>query len=148
MLGLKGDIAGSWTFDAFASYDQSVHDQTMHHAVLKTQVQRLLSAADGGASLCAGGFNPFGDANARSLSLQCQDFITKDAFSNETLSQTQFQAQVSGTSSILERGRHSSPSWPITAKTATSSRRMRTSSRRDRSTSSCPAVRVEISKGS
>ena len=96
MLGLKGDIAGSWTFDVFSSYDQSVHDQTMHHAVLKTQVQRLLSAPDGGASLCAGGFNPFGDANARSLSAQCQTFITKDAFSKENLDQTQFQGQVNG----------------------------------------------------
>jgi outer membrane receptor protein involved in Fe transport len=96
MLGLKGAIAGSWTFDVFTSYDQSVHNQTMHYAVLKTQVQRLLSAPDGGASLCAGGFNPFGDANARSLSPQCQAFITKDAFSKETLDQTQVQAQVNG----------------------------------------------------
>jgi outer membrane receptor protein involved in Fe transport len=96
MLGLKGDIAADWNFDVFASYDQSVHDQTMHHAVLKSQVQRLLNAPDGGASLCAGGFNPFGDANARSLSSQCQAFITKDAFSKETLDQTQFQAQVNG----------------------------------------------------
>ena len=96
MLGLKGDITGSWTFDVFSSYDQSVHDQTMHNAVLKTQVQRLLSAADGGASLCAGGFNPFSDAKARSLSPQCQAFITKDAFSKETLDQTQFQGQVNG----------------------------------------------------
>src|SRR5690349_17513185 len=96
MLGLKGDIAASWTFDVFGSYDQSVHDQTMHHAVLKTQVQRLLSAPDGGVSLCAGGFNPFGDAHARALSPQCQAFITKDAFSKEKLDQTQFQGQVNG----------------------------------------------------
>jgi outer membrane receptor protein involved in Fe transport len=96
MLGLKGDITSTWNFDVFGSYDQSVHDQTMHDAVLKSQVQRLLNAADGGASLCAGGFNPFGDANARGLSAQCQAFITKDAFSKETLDQTQFQAQVTG----------------------------------------------------
>jgi iron complex outermembrane recepter protein len=96
MLGLKGDLVSSWTFDVFASYDESIHDQTMHDAVLKTQVQRLLNAADGGASLCAGGFNPFGDANARSLSPQCQAFITKNAFSKEQLDQTQVQAQVNG----------------------------------------------------
>ncbi len=45
---------------------------------------------------CAGGFNPFGDANARALSPQCQAFITKDAFSKEILDQTQFQGQVNG----------------------------------------------------
>lgn len=96
MVGLKGDIVSSWTFDVFASYDESVHDQTMHDAVQKTQVQRLLNAADGGASLCAGGFNPFGDANARSLSPACQDFITKDAISKESLDQIQVQGQVNG----------------------------------------------------
>jgi len=93
LLGLKGDITDGWTFDLFTSYDQSVHDQTMHQAVLKSQVQRLLNAADGGASICAGGFNPFGDANARSLSAQCRAFITKDAFSKESLDQTQVQGQ-------------------------------------------------------
>jgi outer membrane receptor protein involved in Fe transport len=97
LVGLKGDIADGWTFDAYASYDQSVHDQTMHQAVLKSQVQRLLNAPDGGASLCAGGFNPFGDTNARSLSQQCVDFITKDALSREDLDQTMVQGQINGT---------------------------------------------------
>lgn len=96
LLGLKGDITSGWTFDLFGSYDSSVHNSIMHNAVLKSRVQTLLNAADGGASICAGGFNPFGDANARSLSAACQAYITKDAFSQERLSQTQVQAQVNG----------------------------------------------------
>ncbi len=96
LAGIKGSIADGWTFDAFASYDQSVHNQIMHNAVLKSRVQTLLNAADGGASICAGGFNPFGDTNARSLSAACQAYITKDTFSQERLSQTQVQAQVNG----------------------------------------------------
>ena len=96
LLGLRGDITDGWRFDVFASYDESKHDQTMHNAVLKSQVQRLLNAADGGNSLCAGGFNPFGDANARSLSPACVAFLTKDARSQEELSQTQVQGQVNG----------------------------------------------------
>lgn len=96
LLGFEGQFAPGWRFDAFASYDESTHTQTNHQAVLKSQVQRLLNAADGGASLCAGGFNPFGDANARSLSAQCVAFITKDAVSIERLAQTQVQAQVNG----------------------------------------------------
>ena len=32
LAGLKGDIVPGWTFDVFASYDQSVHDQTLHNA--------------------------------------------------------------------------------------------------------------------
>ncbi len=96
LAGLKGNITDGWSFDVFASYDQSNHTLTNHNAVLKSQVQRLLSAADGGASLCAGGFNPFGDANARSLSASCRAFITKDATNVERLSQTQLQGQVNG----------------------------------------------------
>ncbi len=96
LAGLKGEIAPGWTFDVFASYDESNHHQVMHNAVLKSQVQRLLNAPDGGASLCAGGFNPFGDANARSLSPACVAFITKDAISEEKLGQTQVQGQING----------------------------------------------------
>jgi iron complex outermembrane receptor protein len=96
LAGLRGDITDGWSFDLFASYDESQHNQTMHQAVLKSQVHRLLSAPDGGASLCAGGFNPFGDVNARSLSEACVDFITKDARSQENLTQTQVQGQING----------------------------------------------------
>ena len=94
--GIKGDIAPGWTFDGFFAYDKSDHDQTLHFGIVKSKVQTLLNAADGGASLCAGGFNPFGDANARSLSAACVAYITKDALSIERLSQTQVQFQVNG----------------------------------------------------
>jgi len=96
MAGIKGDISKDWTFDVYTSYDQSNHDQVMHDAVLKSRVQTLLDAPDGGASICAGGFNPFGDANARSLSPACLSYITADLLSQEVLSQTQVQAQVNG----------------------------------------------------
>ena len=96
MAGLKGGIMTGWTFDAFVSYDQSLHTSTMHNAVLKSRVQTLLNAADGGKSICAGGFNPFGDANARSLSSACAAYITKDAISTEHLGQTQAQLQING----------------------------------------------------
>jgi outer membrane receptor protein involved in Fe transport len=96
MLGLKGDIGSNWSFDVFGSYDGSLHNSVMHNAVLKSRVQTLLNAADGGRSICAGGFNPFGDANARSLSAACVAYMTKDAISSEDLTQTQIQAQVNG----------------------------------------------------
>jgi iron complex outermembrane receptor protein len=96
MAGLKGDITDRWGFDVYASYDSSVHDSIMHDAVLKSRVQTLLNAADGGASICAGGFDPFGDTNARSLSAECVAYMTKDAISVEELSQTQAQGQING----------------------------------------------------
>ncbi len=96
MGGLRGDISDKWSFDVFTAYDQTKHTLTNRNAVLKSQVQRLLNAADGGRSLCAGGFNPFGDANARSLSADCAAFITTNARNDETLTQTQVQGQVNG----------------------------------------------------
>jgi outer membrane receptor protein involved in Fe transport len=96
LAGLRGDIARGWTFDVFAEYDQSAHHQTLHDAVLKSRVQTLLNAADGGNSICSGGFDPFGDAHARALSSACVNYITKNAISDENLSQTQVQAQVNG----------------------------------------------------
>jgi outer membrane receptor protein involved in Fe transport len=96
LIGVKGDIAPGWTFDLFGSYDQSVHNQALHDAVLKTQVQTLLNAPDGGNSLCSGGFNPFGDANARGLSQACVNYMTKTAISVENLQQTQVQGQING----------------------------------------------------
>jgi iron complex outermembrane recepter protein len=96
LAGLKGSITDGWTFDGFVAYDESTHVSTMNNAVLKSRVQTLLNAADGGRSICAGGFNPFGDANARSLSAACQAYITKSAISREELSQTQAQMQVNG----------------------------------------------------
>ncbi|MEC8036002.1 MAG: TonB-dependent receptor [Pseudomonadota bacterium] len=96
LAGLKGTIAGSWKFDAFASYDETVHNQSMFNAVLKNRVQTLLNAPDGGASICAGGFNPFGIANATSLSQECQDYMTATINSRERLTQTQVQGQING----------------------------------------------------
>ncbi len=96
MAGLKGNITDGWTFDGFVAYDQSKHVSTMENAVLKSRVQTLLNAADGGKSICAGGFNPFGDTNARSLSAACVAYLTKNAVSTEDLSQTQAQMQVNG----------------------------------------------------
>ena len=88
MRGIKGDIVDGWTFDVFAAYDDSLHNQIMHDAVLKSRVQTLLNAPDGGASICAGGFDPFGDTNARSLSPACVNYMTKDTLSQENLTQT------------------------------------------------------------
>ena len=96
MGGLKGEIVPGWNYDAFVEYDETVHNLTVHSAVLKSKVQTLLNAADGGASLCQGGYNPFGATNVLSLSAACQAYITKDAFSRERLTQVQVQGQITG----------------------------------------------------
>ena len=87
---------GDWSYDLYVSYDTTDHNQTMHHAVLKNRVQTLLSAADGGNSICAGGFNPFGVVNSSNISQQCLDYMTTNATSTEYLDQTIVQGTVQG----------------------------------------------------
>jgi outer membrane receptor protein involved in Fe transport len=96
LAGIKGGIVPGWSFDIFAAYDATTHNQTLHYGIVKSRVQTLLNAPDGGNSICAGGFNPFGDLNARSLSAACVNYISKDVFSPEKLSQTQVQGQING----------------------------------------------------
>lgn len=107
--GLKGDLGlGDWTWDVYASYDRTDHNQQNYNAVLKSQVQNLLNAADGGASICAGGFNPFGIANSTRISAACRDYMTTTAKSNEALDQKVYQGVVQGSLFRL-------PAGPVTA---------------------------------
>jgi iron complex outermembrane receptor protein len=94
--GLRGELPKGWTWDAFGSYDDTNHLQSNYNAVLKSQVQLLLNAADGGASLCAGGFDPFGVIHSTAISQACQNFMTTTAHSTEKLTQTQGQAVIQG----------------------------------------------------
>lgn len=94
--GLRGQLFGSWKYNAFVGYDESKHDSFNHFAVLKSRVQTLINASDGGKSICAGGFNPFGWDNANNLSQACIDYMSKTAVTYEQTSQAQAQLQVDG----------------------------------------------------
>jgi len=95
--GLKGDLPFTgWTWDVFAAYDTTEHVQTNHNAVLKSQVQNLLNAPDGGNSICAGGFNPFGLSNSSTVSDACLRYMTTTAHSTEDLTQTTYQGVIQG----------------------------------------------------
>ena len=99
--GLKGSLpVKDWTWDVFAAHDTTDHIQENQFAVLKSQVQNLLNAPDGGNSICAGGFNPFGINHSTVISDACRAYISTTANSTEDLSQTTFQGVVQG--SIVE----------------------------------------------
>ena len=105
LSGLKGDLPfKGWTFDVYADYDNTDHLQTNHNAVLKNQVQNLLSATDGGASSCAGGFNPFGVVNSSNISTACQSYMTTTAKSTEAITQLDVQGEVQGPIATLPAG--------------------------------------------
>ncbi len=105
VFGGRGDLPmDDWTYDLYVSYDTTDHNQTMHHAVLKNRVQTLLNAADGGNSICAGGFNPFGVANSSNISQACLDYMTSKATSTEYLEQTVVQGTIQGSLFKLPAG--------------------------------------------
>lgn len=93
IAGANGDIAGDWTYDVYATYGRSVQNETQGGNVRIPRVQALLNAADGGASLCAGGFNPFGPS---SLSPECQTYIGLEAKNLTTVIQKVVEGTVTG----------------------------------------------------
>jgi outer membrane receptor protein involved in Fe transport len=105
IVGLRGNIPyKDWTWDAYVEADRSVHDQTLYNAVLSSRVQELLNAPDGGRSVCAGGFNPFGIANSRSLSDACRNYLSTTAISKEELTQRMGEVSAQGSLFSLPAG--------------------------------------------
>ena len=72
--GLRGRLpgAGDWTYDAYFSYGRVDNGTTYTGYLSRSAVQRLLDAPDGGASICDGGFNPFGE---KPLSAACIAYV-------------------------------------------------------------------------
>ena len=69
-LGVRGDFLSlrDWKYDVYAQYGRNERITTQSGNVSRSAVQTLLDAADGGASLCSGGFDPFGQSE---LSASC-----------------------------------------------------------------------------
>jgi iron complex outermembrane receptor protein len=69
IVGFKGSLPiQDWTYDIYGSHDDMDLVETQDKALLLSKMRQLLYASDGGASICAGGFNPFGLANSTTLS--------------------------------------------------------------------------------
>ncbi|WP_409013032.1 TonB-dependent receptor domain-containing protein [Brevundimonas sp.] len=93
--GIRGDLAGTrdWTYDAYLSYGRVDNVTTQSGNVSRSAVQRLLDAADGGASLCAGGFNPFGES---ALSAACAAYIGRLSKNTTVTDQRVFEVNLQG----------------------------------------------------
>lgn len=103
--GLRGDFGGGdWTWDAYASYDTTNILEQDLNAVIEPQVENLLDSPNGGTSLCAGGFDPFGLDNALNISAACRNYMTATASSNEELTQLMTQADAQGSLFKLPAG--------------------------------------------
>jgi len=92
--GLKGPIEaidGSW--DVYAASGNTQKIETNAGSVLVNNLKALLNAPDGGASLCAGGYNPFGFSQ---LSPECRNFLVATPISETNLEQNVIEATLQG----------------------------------------------------
>jgi len=101
LAGLRGEFAPGWRYEAYYSWGKTTIDTVASGNVNVQQVQRLLEAPDGGASLCAGGFNPFG---IQPLSQACVDFVDEVGVTKTSFTQKIAQAYVSGELAELPGG--------------------------------------------
>ncbi|WP_269513738.1 TonB-dependent receptor domain-containing protein [Brevundimonas subvibrioides] len=93
--GIRGQLEGTrdWSYDAYLSYGRVDDVTTQSGNVSRSAVQRLLDAADGGASLCAGGFNPFGES---ALSAACAAYIGRQSKNTTVNDQRVFELNLQG----------------------------------------------------
>ncbi|PXA86710.1 TonB-dependent receptor [Caulobacter sp. D4A] len=73
--GVRGETGfKDWTYDAYASFGRSEQNEIQSGNVSHSAVQTLLDAADGGASICTGGYDPFGN---NALTDSCRSYISR-----------------------------------------------------------------------
>jgi iron complex outermembrane recepter protein len=105
IAGVRGRLPlKDWSWDVYGSYDSTDMIETQDKALLLSRMSALLFAPDGGASLCAGGFNPFGLQNSMNLSAACRDFIQTDTHDFTQLSQNIVEAGLTGSLYELPAG--------------------------------------------
>ena len=97
IFGLRGNLPfKDWRWDIYGSYDSTDLVETQDKAILLSRMRNLLNAPDGGASICAGGFNPFGLANPTSISGACRTYLEAETHDYTQLTQTIFEGSLSG----------------------------------------------------
>lgn len=101
LFGVRGEFMPGWTYEAYASKGKTTITDVLEGNVNVQKVQGLLEALDGGASQCAGGFNPFG---VQPLSAACIEFVGEPAFTTTTFTQEIFQGYVTGQLAELPAG--------------------------------------------
>lgn len=102
LAGAKGPLFGDkWSWEAYASEGRTKIPIVQSGNVNTQRLQQALEAADGGASLCAGGVNPFG---RRPLSAECIQFLEVKTGTTEEFTQQIVQAFVTGDVAQLPAG--------------------------------------------
>jgi len=93
-LAMPGNHWSGWQWEVYAAHGATDQTEDLANAVLLSHVQQLLNAADGGNSICAGGYNPFGSANT--VSPACRAYLTTHAISTQAMRQDVAEASLNG----------------------------------------------------
>ncbi len=93
VIGTKGQITDNWSFDVYGGHGKFNEQLDQDGNVSVPKVEQLLDAADGGVSLCAGGFDPFGFGG---LSPECADFVGVAAKNSAQIEHNMAEATLSG----------------------------------------------------
>jgi outer membrane receptor protein involved in Fe transport len=72
LLGFRGSLPGSWKWEAYASEGRTRIETHQSGNIDTARLLGMLAAPDGGKSLCAGGFNPFG---RQPISAACRQYL-------------------------------------------------------------------------
>ena len=99
--GLNGVLGDTMTWDVYGSHGQTLNTYSSTGAARFSIVQQLLNAPDGGASLCAGGFNPFGNIAA---SAACTTLAAPEFTDRTNVTQDILNADIQGTVWALPAG--------------------------------------------
>jgi iron complex outermembrane receptor protein len=79
LAGLSGDLPwGGMDWDVYAMHDSTQDTEVQAQRQSGIQAYNLLNAADGGNSICDGGFNPF-QGNHSYMSGACQQYLGVDS---------------------------------------------------------------------
>jgi outer membrane receptor protein involved in Fe transport len=96
LVGAKGEISAyDLNWEVYGSYGETDSTATQFDpgGTLWSRALDLLDDPDGGASKCAGGFNPFG---TNPVSAECIDYMTQELPREEHLNQGSTEATISG----------------------------------------------------
>ena len=102
VFGAKGSLdAINGTWDVYGSKGRTSVAETSNGAVVTQALNTLINAADGGASLCAGGYNPFG---LTTLSDACRSYLVATTHSQTEFEQEVLEANLQGRAFALPAG--------------------------------------------
>lgn len=90
--GLEGYLANDWRFDVYAQYGENRQTRSQSGNALRSRIDELTYAADGGVAAC-GGFDIFG---LGSITAECASYIAVEAEDDARVRQFIAEASIEG----------------------------------------------------